>query len=583
MATLFAQTKLKTSGNVGKINTKTYTYAEYNQLLNNYFNFWQQRDGKKLTSDRKKTLNDQCWEELIGRAIYDSEIKRRNLTITDVEAYNSVIKNPPQQVKTIESLKTNGKFDMEKFKKAMEVDAKFKGQVLSLVKETMVYDKLFAVIKSQVKVKPDSIKGVWLKDNNLVSAKVIVFDFNKIKEITVADSEALRYYDNNKEKFKKDPARKYKYVKFSQDMYADQSKAKAKADSIYQVIKAGGDFAALATALSDDPGSGKQGGELGWFTRDRMVKPFADAAFSQEVNAVSLPVKSQFGWHIIQTEEKRTNEQGQEEVRARHILVKSQPEEAISQLLNADANQFLTDAKEKGIVKAAELKKYPVLETKEFYASSKSIPEYQGGAELVAASFSNPVGFIPANYTGRNGDIFVSEVSDSMGVHYSPFDAEKTGIVRTVEREKKIAANKAFARNFYNSHTAENYLTAAAADSLKIVEANDIKEGGSLPEIGAVKALSDSLLASTEGKYTSLIETDTNDYLALVTKRSKPVLANWEKQKTKLIAKANDDMKTQHLNNWYYAQRQKMKIEDNRKDFYELNKPQSNMQQIQLN
>jgi peptidyl-prolyl cis-trans isomerase C len=69
-------------------------------------------------------------------------------------------------------------------------------------------------------------------------------------------------------------------------------------------VKAGEDFAKVATELSKDPGG--EGGDLGWFTKDRMVPEFADAAFKLEVGQVSDPVKSQFGWHIIKVEGKRT-------------------------------------------------------------------------------------------------------------------------------------------------------------------------------------------------------------------------------------------------------------------------------------
>ena len=68
-------------------------------------------------------------------------------------------------------------------------------------------------------------------------------------------------------------------------------------------VKAGEDFAKVATELSKDPGG--EGGDLGWFTKDRMVPEFADAAFKLEPGQISDPVKSQFGWHIIKVEEKR--------------------------------------------------------------------------------------------------------------------------------------------------------------------------------------------------------------------------------------------------------------------------------------
>jgi peptidyl-prolyl cis-trans isomerase C len=65
------------------------------------------------------------------------------------------------------------------------------------------------------------------------------------------------------------------------------------------------DFAAIAKELSKDPGSGREGGDLGYFTKDRMVPEFAEAAFKLEPNQISEPVKSQFGWHVIKLEDKR--------------------------------------------------------------------------------------------------------------------------------------------------------------------------------------------------------------------------------------------------------------------------------------
>ncbi|MEH3118336.1 MAG: peptidylprolyl isomerase [Methylorubrum populi] len=71
-------------------------------------------------------------------------------------------------------------------------------------------------------------------------------------------------------------------------------------------IKGGEDFAKIAAELSKDPGSKTEGGDLGWFTQERMVKPFADAAFKLAPGQVSDPVKTQFGWHVLRVEEKRT-------------------------------------------------------------------------------------------------------------------------------------------------------------------------------------------------------------------------------------------------------------------------------------
>jgi peptidyl-prolyl cis-trans isomerase C len=93
-------------------------------------------------------------------------------------------------------------------------------------------------------------------------------------------------------------------------------------------VKGGEDFTKVANEMSKDPGS--KGGELGWFTRDRMVPEFAEAAFKMQPGQISDPVKSQFGWHIIQVEERRQKQfPGLDQVRdqvTRYVVQKSQSE-----------------------------------------------------------------------------------------------------------------------------------------------------------------------------------------------------------------------------------------------------------------
>ncbi|MCQ2343118.1 MAG: peptidylprolyl isomerase [Paludibacteraceae bacterium] len=75
-------------------------------------------------------------------------------------------------------------------------------------------------------------------------------------------------------------------------------RAKAQIDSIYTLLTNGGNFAAIAAAESDDKGSAMRGGDLGWFGRGVMVKPFEDMVYSLDENKVSVPFRSRFGWHI---------------------------------------------------------------------------------------------------------------------------------------------------------------------------------------------------------------------------------------------------------------------------------------------
>jgi peptidyl-prolyl cis-trans isomerase C len=78
-----------------------------------------------------------------------------------------------------------------------------------------------------------------------------------------------------------------------------------KAKALYDKVVAGEDFAKLAEANSNDPGSKADGGKLGYFSKGQMVKEFEDAAFALKKGEVSKPIKTQFGWHVIKVEDRR--------------------------------------------------------------------------------------------------------------------------------------------------------------------------------------------------------------------------------------------------------------------------------------
>jgi len=111
-------------------------------------------------------------------------------------------------------------------------------------------------------------------------------------------------------------------------------------------IKGGEDFAKVAAETSKDPGSKAEGGDLGWFTKERMVPDFANAAFAMKPGQVSDPVKSQFGWHVIKVEEKRTKPQPSfDELKDQidqHIVRKAQQDLILK--LRAEAKIDRTDA-----------------------------------------------------------------------------------------------------------------------------------------------------------------------------------------------------------------------------------------------
>jgi foldase protein PrsA len=115
-------------------------------------------------------------------------------------------------------------------------------------------------------------------------------------QVHVSDSDIKAYFDKNRTVFDK-PAQ----VRARHILVADPAKAK----EVLAKLKAGGNFDALAKQYSNDPASKDKGGELGFFNRGQMVGPFSDAAFAAKVGQTVGPVKSPFGYHIIQVEEKK--------------------------------------------------------------------------------------------------------------------------------------------------------------------------------------------------------------------------------------------------------------------------------------
>jgi parvulin-like peptidyl-prolyl isomerase len=151
---------------------------------------------------------------------------------------------------------------------------------------------------------PEAKTQMAMRDDQLI-AGILFQQISKDTKPSSADLQA--YYDGHKNEWETVSARHILIrmkgspvgLKDGEKELTDEE-ALAKAKDLRAKIIAGGDFATLAKAESDDVGSGANGGSLGEFTRGRMVPPFDEAAFSLNVNEVSEPVKTQFGYHIIQ-------------------------------------------------------------------------------------------------------------------------------------------------------------------------------------------------------------------------------------------------------------------------------------------
>ncbi len=226
--------------------------------------------------------------------------------------------------------------------------------------------------------------------------KYVVVDSAKIATATtVTDQDLQAYYDQHRDEYRVPEQVKVSHILIKTPLPAPGAKedekavadARTKAEGVLKELKAGGDFAKLAEKYSDDPGSAKSGGDLGWIGRGRTVPEFEKAAFSLGKGQTSDLVKSSYGFHIIHVEDKQ-------EAHLKTLAeVKSEIEEKVKQQkaarsTEAAANALLSQARTPdGFDKAAAAKGQAAVTT-EFFSRTDHLPGLAANPQFMEAVFS---------------------------------------------------------------------------------------------------------------------------------------------------------------------------------------------------
>ncbi len=213
--------------------------------------------GQPMTEETTKKISEQILNQLIDMELLLQESRKQKVEATDASVSEYV----------------------EKFKARFET--------------TEAYEKALKELNvSEADLKQKTKKGLTIQA--LIEKQVI-------SKINISDADSRSFYDSNPQYFKQPEQVQARHILIKtgeKDDKAQQEKALEKIKQVQKEVKAGGDFAALAKKYSEGP-SGKNGGDLGYFGRGQMVKPFEDAAFGLEPGQTSDIVKTQFGYHLI--------------------------------------------------------------------------------------------------------------------------------------------------------------------------------------------------------------------------------------------------------------------------------------------
>jgi peptidyl-prolyl cis-trans isomerase D len=183
--------------------------------------------------------------------------------------------------------------------------------VAAQLEKREIRQRLFSVkqFKDQLKPTEEQLEAFFKKASKrfelaaVADVEILTLSAKDLIAGERTDADAVKtYYEQNPQRFGEPEQRRASHILLELSPSATESaKAQAieKAKSILESIKAGKDFASLAKQWSKDSGSAEQGGDLGFFSREAMVKPFADAVFAMKPGTVSEPVTSEFGVHVI--------------------------------------------------------------------------------------------------------------------------------------------------------------------------------------------------------------------------------------------------------------------------------------------
>jgi len=358
--------------------------------------------------------------------------------------------------------------------------------------------------------------------------KYVVVDSAKIAAATtVTDQDLQAYYDQHRDEFRVPEQVKVSHILIKTPLPAPGTKedekavadARAKAEDILKQLKAGGDFAKLAEKYSDDPGSAKSGGELGWIGRGRTVPEFEKAAFSLGKGQTSDLVKSSYGFHIIHVEDKQ---QAHLKTLAE---VKSEIEEKVKQqktarATEAAANALLSQARTAGFDAAAVAKGQAAVTT-EFFSRTDSLPGLAANPQFMDAVF-NEADKAPPDVVQVPQGYVVFQLLAIRPPATPTFEEIRSRVESEFKSERAGFLLQQKTQELSDRAKAEHDLKKAAKDLGATVKTSDlVLPDGQVPDIGSMAGAS-AIFSLKPGQISGPITAGGNGVVAQLLEKQAP-------------------------------------------------------------
>jgi len=282
-------------------------------------------------------LKESVLNELIERKVTLSHVAKAGMTVSDTELQ--------RMIAAVEAFHDqSGKFSRERYRQLLQGQGLTPAMFESQARANIMLEQVRSVYSGSAFI-PDSVTDRLLKirEQEREVSQVLFNPTDYRKQVKISDADAEKYYTEHKGEFLVPERVKVEFVVLSLEAYQrniqisdeeikkfyqenqsrfqtpeerrashilipaaasatpeEKAKAKAQADDLFKQVKANPKiFGELAAKFSKDPGSAEKGGDLGFFGRGLMVKPFDEAAFSMKVGDIAGPVETQYGYHVI--------------------------------------------------------------------------------------------------------------------------------------------------------------------------------------------------------------------------------------------------------------------------------------------
>ncbi len=324
-------------GSAATVNDSVISFADYSQAMRRTENQYRSMLDQLPEAQRnyfEKNIRARALEELIMFELVAATAEREGLRVADGEVRSQILNIPAFQ--------DNGRFSREKYDEVLEAnhlqthlfEAKIRKELLLNRTEQMFLGAFRALpLEETENTQLQSAKltlQVAHYNRDQLAGKLPVSSAEVSAFIEAKDNAAKikKYFDDNHQKYVQPEQVQAAHILIKTDPQNKGSEATALAKAKEIAAKANPEnFGPLATQFSQDEGSRTKGGDLGWFSRGRMVKEFEEAAFQMPPGKISAPIKTSFGYHLILVKDhKKASEQSlasvQEEI-AKHLIAQT--------------------------------------------------------------------------------------------------------------------------------------------------------------------------------------------------------------------------------------------------------------------